>query len=88
MNTHLQSSLNAFGMRSIDLTLRETQCLTLPPCGHVFIFSCAGCDSAQPEIPLFLMLRFGVQSPLSHQWFSAGNTPGECGCACTAPHPL
>lgn len=88
MNTIYIAVINVLGKRSIDLILRRTQCLTLPPCGHVFIFSCAGYDSAQPEIPLFLMLRFGVQSPLSHQWFSAGNTPGECGCACTAQHPL
>lgn len=49
---------------------------------------CVCYKSVEPEIPLFLGCRFGVRSPLSRQWLSAGNTPGECGRPCLAEHRL
>lgn len=38
-------------MRSVHLILRQTQCLTLPPSGHVIIFSCVDHYSAWLRFP-------------------------------------
>lgn len=75
-------------MRSFNLILMQTQCLTLPPCGHVFTFFRVHYNSAQLEIPLCLVFRFGVRPLLSGQWLSAGNISGECDCFCAAEDPL
>lgn len=70
-------------MGDIALILGQPKSLPMPPvaCFHVTL-----CGSQLCSAPL--VFRFGVGSPLSGQWYSARDPPGEYGCARAAQNPL